>query len=178
MMRTIFVYGAISGLVIICSMITGLLLAGGEPGHGSSSMLVGYLIMIVAFSAIFIAIKRYRDRQLGGVIKFPTAFALGLAITLVASLIYVAVWEIYLYSTDYTFMGDYAASILAQKEASGASGAELEQAAAEMDRMKAQYANPLFRLPMTFVEVFPVGLLISLVSAALLRNSRFMPANA
>ena len=38
------------------------------------------------------------------------------------------------------------------------------------------YANPLYRLPITFVEMFPVGVLISLVSAALLRNSRFLPA--
>ena len=40
------------------------------------------------------------------------------------------------------------------------------------------YANPLFRLPITFVEMFPIGVLISLVSAAVLRNSRFLPARA
>jgi hypothetical protein len=178
MPRTILVYGAIAGLVIITCMIIGIVLAGGGHGGGLSSMLVGYLIMLVAFSAIFIAIKRHRDRQLGGVIKFPTALALGLGITLVASLVYVAVWEVYLYSTDYAFIGDYAAAIIAKQGASGASAAQLAATLAEMDRLKAQYANPLFRLPMTFVEVFPVGLLVTLVSAALLRNSKFMPASA
>ena len=47
---------------------------------------------------------------------------------------------------------------------------------AEMDAFKIQYADPLFRLPMTFAEIFPVGILVSLISAGLLRNSRFLPA--
>jgi hypothetical protein len=38
------------------------------------------------------------------------------------------------------------------------------------------YSNPLYRLPITFVEMFPVGVLISLISAAVLRNSRVLPA--
>jgi hypothetical protein len=47
-----------------------------------------------------------------------------------------------------------------------------------MDAFKRQYANPLFRLPMTFAEIFPVGVLVSLVSAAILRNPRVLPARA
>ncbi len=45
-----------------------------------------------------------------------------------------------------------------------------------METFKAQYANPLFRLPMTFIEIFPVGVLVSLISAAILRNPRVLPA--
>jgi hypothetical protein len=45
-----------------------------------------------------------------------------------------------------------------------------------MAEFRQQYANPLFRLPVTFIEIFPVGLVVSLISAALLRNSRFLPA--
>ena len=45
-----------------------------------------------------------------------------------------------------------------------------------MEQFKVQYANPLFRLPMTFIEIFPVGVLVSLFAAALLRNPRFMAA--
>ena len=44
-----------------------------------------------------------------------------------------------------------------------------------MEVFKTMYANPLLRLPMTFVEIFPVGVLVSLVTAGLLRNSRFLP---
>jgi hypothetical protein len=47
-----------------------------------------------------------------------------------------------------------------------------------MEAFKLQYANPMIRMPMTFAEIFPVGLLVSLVSAGLLRNPRFLPARA
>jgi hypothetical protein len=73
------------------------------------------------------------------------------------------------------FAGTMADTMVEQQRAKGVSGAQLEKFKADMDAFKAQYANPLFRLPITFSEIFPVGLLVSLVSAALLRNSRFMP---
>ena len=103
---------------------------------------------------------------------------LGLGISVVAGVMYVFVWEIYLAMTDYAFMNEYTQSIIASKEAAGVSGAELETARAEMAQMVVNYAKPLFRLPMTFLEIFPVGVLISLISAAILRNSNFMPAHA
>ena len=41
--------------------------------------------------------------------------------------------------------------------------------------MQASYRNPLFRMLVTLSEIFPVGLLVSLVSAALLRFPGFLP---
>lgn len=96
--------------------------------------------------------------------------------TLVASVIYVAAWEVNLTLTDYSFIDDYTESVIAGKEAAGVAGSELEAAVEEMTQLKERYANPLFRLPITFLEIFPVGLLITLVSAALLRRSSFLPA--
>ena len=175
MKRVIFVYGTISGVVIITSMILGFALDGDGTGAGSSQWL-GYLIMLVALSLIFFGIKRHRDQELGGVIRFGTAALLGLGITLVASVIYVGVWEAYLSMTDYAFIGDYTRSVLASKEAEGLTGAALEAEIASMETFEARYANPLFRLPMTFLEIFPVGLLVTLISAGLLKNDRFVPA--
>ncbi len=178
MKRIVLTYGVITGAVIIASMLLGLSLAGEDGEGGPFQEWVGYLIMIVALSMIFVGIKRYRDRELGGVIKFGTAVLLGLGITLVASVIYVAVWEVNLELTDHAFIDQYTESIIAGKQAEGASGAELEALTAEMATLKQRYANPLFRVPMTFLEIFPVGLLISLLAAAVLRNSRFLPAAA
>jgi hypothetical protein len=45
-----------------------------------------------------------------------------------------------------------------------------------MAEFKVMYANPWFRLPMVFSEIFPVGVLVSLVSAAMLRRPTFLPA--
>ena len=111
-------------------------------------------------------------------IRFGTATKVGLGITLIASLIYVVVWEINLSLTDYAFIDQYTESILESKRQEGLSGEAMAAAEAEMEAMKTTYANPLFRLPMTFLEIFPVGLLISLLSAAILRNRKVLPAAA
>jgi len=175
MKKIMLTYGVLSGVVIIVSMILSLRLAG-ESTTMKGLEWLGYLIMVVALSMIFVGIKRYRDQELGGVIKFGTAFRLGLGISLVAGVIYVVAWEANLLMTDYAFIDDYARLVLADKEAAGVTGAEMEAAVTEMEQLKVRYANPLFRLPMTFLEIFPAGLLITLIAAAVLRNSRFMPA--
>ena len=61
-------------------------------------------------------------------------------------------------------------------KAKGASAEALAKLTADTETFKVQYANPMYRLPMTFAEIFTVGMLVSLVSAGLLRNSRFLPA--
>ena len=175
MKGTMLTYGLVAGVLIAITMFVGLNLQSGEETPRFSQW-VGYLIMIVALSLIFVGVKRYRDRELGGVIRFGTAFLLGLGITEVASVIYVAAWEGNLSLTDYAFADDYTRSVIAGKEAAGVSGAELEAEIAKMEEFKRQYANPLFRVPVTFLEIFPVGLLIALISAAVLRNSKILPA--
>jgi hypothetical protein len=132
--------------------------------------------MLVALSTIFVAVKRTRDHDLGGVIGFGRALALGLGISVVASLFYVAAWEAALTVTGIDFARDFAESMVDAAAARGATGAALAQATAEAEAFRVQYANPFYRMPMTFAEIFPVGVLVSLVSAALLRNPRFMAA--
>jgi hypothetical protein len=132
--------------------------------------------MILALSLIFVGVKRFRDRALGGVIRFGPAFLMGLAISAVAGVIYVVGWEITLVLTDFRFMDTYTAAAIEAARAKGASPADLEALAAKLEAFRVQYANPFFRLPVTFIEIFPVGVLISLISAALLRNSGFLPA--
>ena len=104
------------------------------------------------------------------------ALWIGLGVSVVAGVIYTLGWEISLAATHYEFADSYGAAMIAAARAHGASPARLAEVAASMQAFKAQYANPLYRLPMTFAEIFPVGVVISLVSAALLRNSRFLPA--
>lgn len=176
MIRIILTYGLISGLVVVGGILATMLLSGGQAPH--SSLWLGYLVMLVALSSILVGVKQHRDQALGGVIRFRTALTIGLGIAVVASLAYVAVWEAYLAVTHYAFMDQYTAAILAAKRAAGVTGAAYAKAVAETETMRRQYANPLYRLPETFMEIFPVGLLISLVSAGLLRNPRFLPARS
>jgi hypothetical protein len=177
MTNRIFLFGTMSGLIVIGAMIAVFVASSGQPEMGQHSEFLGYTIMLVALSMIFFGVKDYRDRELGGVIRFLPAFMMGIGISIVAGIIYVLVWEVYMAYTHYTFMDAFVRSYIEQKKAAGVTGAALDKVVAEMEAMKVQYANPLFRLPMTFMEIFPVGFLISLLSAAVLRKSNVLPAN-
>jgi hypothetical protein len=176
MIDRIFLYGTIAGLIVIGAMISIFIASSGQPEMGQHSEVLGYTIMLVALSMIFFGVKSYRDNELGGVIRFLPAFMMGIGISIVAGIIYVAVWEVYMAFTNYTFMDAFVSSYIAKQKAAGVTGAALDKIVAEMEAMKVQYANPLFRMPMTFMEIFPVGFLISLLSAAVLRRSTVLPA--
>ena len=113
---------------------------------------------------------------MGGVIRFLPAWGVGLGIALMASVAYVIVWEAYLAATDYRFMDQYIAATLEARRAEGLSGEAYRTFEGQMRDMAESYKSPLYRLPLTFAEIFPVGLIVSFVSALLLRNSRFLPA--
>ena len=175
MLRYILIYGLVAGLLVgVPLSIMTLTMSG--PTMMTFGMLIGYLTMLIALSAVFIAIKRHRDADLGGVIRFWPALALGLGVSVVAGVIYVIAWEVSCAIAHADFAGSYARAMIAEQEAKGVSGAALAKVKAEMEQFKIQYANPLYRWPETFAEVFPVGVIVSLISAGLLRNSRFMPA--
>lgn len=176
MLKIALIYGAISGAIVIAIMTLGLTLSDKGAGDFAGSQAFGYLIMLVALMMIFIGVKRYRDQNLGGVIKFGPALGLGLAMAAVAGVFYVIGWEFFLASTDYAFINQYRDGVIAAKEAAGASAAELEKTTADITAMMENYRNPLFRVPITFLEIFPVGAAIALFSAAILRNSKVLPA--
>ena len=171
MFRIMLIYGAIAGVVIIGVMSLGMFLSG-----GSGSVVQGYLTMLVVLSLIFVGVKRYRDKELGGVIKFLTALGLGIGIAAVAAVFYVLSWETSLHLTDFAFVENYKQSTIAAYEAKGLTGAALAEKVTALETMMANYDNPVYRVPITFLEIFPVGLLVALISAALLRNPKVFPA--
>jgi len=174
MQKIAITYGILSGTITIATLILGLVVSDG--GSFLSSEIFGYLTMIVALSMIFIGIKRYRDQQLGGVIRFLPAFAMGLAIAVIAAIIYTFVWELYLMTSGYDFIDSYVNSAIEAKRAAGLSADKLAQEIAALEEMRSDYGKIYIRVPMTFLEIFPVGLIIALLSAALLRNPKILPA--
>ena len=171
--RIIAVYGVIAGITVAVLMRIAMMLF---PEGGTGGMVAGFASMIIALSFVFIGIKRYRDIELGGVIRFWKALGVGFGIAAIASLFYVAAWELYLYFTNYTFMEEYTRLAIQQAQKAGKSAAEISALAKDMDGFKDLYANPLTRMALTLTEILPVALLMPIFSATLLRNSRFMPA--
>jgi uncharacterized membrane protein YhaH (DUF805 family) len=171
MLRYSLIYGAISGAIIIAMIVLGMV-----TGVSNDSVVVGYLIMLVVLSLIFVGVKRYRDVELGGAIRFLPALGLGLGIAVVAGIAYVLCWETYVAISGSNYVEAYAANAIAELRTSGAPDAAAQ--IAEIEAMRDDYRNPLYRFAMTFMEMFPVGVLVAVVSAALLRNPRMLPARA
>lgn len=168
MLRTILIFGTIGGL--IAGGFTAIIPIYHDIIPTSWAMTLGYTTMLIALTTVFVGIKRQRDTAGGGVIRFWPALGMGLAISLIAGIFYALGWEIALMTMGGPdgFIDGYIAGLRAGR------GHEAE--IAQMEAMKISYRNPLFRLPMSFSEIAPVGVLVSVVSAALLRNSRFLPA--
>jgi len=171
MKKLVLVYGIIAGVIVAGMMAfsTGYYCAKGDFEGG---MIYGYSAMIIAFSMIFVGTKIFRDKQNGGIISFGKAFKVGFFITLVASTIYVLSWLVIYYNFVPDFMDKYAAAMLAKDQASGISAAELAKKTTEMNQMKEWYKNPLFVILMTYVEILPVGLVVSLISALILKRTK------
>jgi hypothetical protein len=175
MARYPLVYGGIAGAIVV-GVITATI-ALDLPSHATSET-VGYLVMLVGLSLIFVGVKRYRDVECGGVIRFGRALAMGSAIAAVAAVIYVLGWETYLAISGHDFITEYSQSVIEGLRATGATEAAITAKTAELESLSANYRNPLFRLPMTALEILPVGVIVALVSAALLRNPKLLPARA
>src|SRR5690606_7523859 len=126
---------------------------------------VGYAAMVVMFSLIFFGVRNYRNNHLNGFITFGKAFRIGALIALVASTMYVVVWLLYYYLFVPDFMDVYADYVLEKctKE-------DLPARTAQMENMKELYKNPLFVILMTYAEVLPVGLIVTFISALVLKK--------
>lgn len=174
MKKIVLKFGLISGAVL--ATFTGILMPffclseDGGLDSPVASQVVGYSAMIVAFLAIFFGIRAYRENVGGGTITFGKAFQVGILIALVASAMYVIGWEIAFWGFMPDFGDKYAAVMLKKMKADGASEAELAAETAKMAEFARLYRNPLFNVGMTFVEVFPVGLLVTLISAGILKR--------
>lgn len=169
------VYGGLAGLIIVG--LSTIAVLSGQLGH-SSSPLFGYLVMLVGLTMIFVGVKRYRDVERGGVIKFGPALGVGLAISLVAAIIYAAAFEIYMAATGFDFIAWFTEIRQRELVASGAGAAAIEAEMTELRAFGESYRNPLVRIPMHFLEIGPACIIVALVSAAILRNPRMLPARA
>lgn len=172
MLKTILTHGAVAGIVAGgCGSILALTM--GESIPEGWAMAIGYATMLIALAAVFVGVKRYRDRALGGAIGFWPALGMGVAMSLIAAVLYAIGWEIALFGIGGpdAFLDGYIARLRAGGEGSA-------EAVRQMEAMRASYRNPLIRVPITASEFAPVGVLASLAIAALLRNPRFLPARA
>jgi hypothetical protein len=168
MKRTILTFGLISGAVMASLEV--LAMAFSKQIGFDRGYVVGYTSMVLSFLLVFFGIRAYRDNEGQGIITFGRGFGVGMGIMLITCVCYVVTWEIIYYFFMPDFMDRYAAYVLDKARAAGASPAELARKAEGLRQAKEAYANPLVNVAYTFIEPFPVGLLITLISAVILKK--------
>lgn len=168
-------------LLLICGLIAGVIVstimafnAGRCSSTGSydGNLFIGYASMVLAFSLIFVGVKNYRDKYNGGSVSFGKAFRIGLWITLIASSIYVLVWLVDYYFFIPDFMDKYSAHMIQIAEKSGLSPEKMVEKRTEMAKMVELYRNPLVVILFTYMEILPVGLVISVITALILKKKK------
>ena len=172
MKKNIIIYGLIAGLLVSIFMLSSVNYLSHCEGNVDydTSMLIGYASMLLAFSLVFVGIRNYRDKYNGGVISFGKAFKTGSMIVLIASTIYVIAWVIDSFFFIPDFAEKYAAHELDKLKASGASQIEIDKQTKEMASFVRMFKNPFFNAMMTYIEILPVGLIVTLISSLILKR--------
>ncbi len=168
MKKIVLTFGLIAGLIISVLMGGSLLIA--DKLGSYHSMLLGYTIMVASFLLIYFGIRSYRDNNLAGQISFGRAFACGTLITLITCVCYVAMWEVLYFNFIPHFMDSYFAAQIHQVQAAGLDPATTAAKISAIQHSQQLYQNPFVNMAYTFMEPLPVGLIITLISAAVLRR--------
>jgi len=135
-------------------------------------MIVGYTAMVVAFLLVFFGIRSYRENIGNGYISFGRALGVGFLIMLISCLCYVITWEIVYFNFMPDFGEKYTSYVIEKARASGATSEQIAQQTEQMKNFKAMYDNPLINAAFTFLEPLPPGIVMTLISALILRKRR------
>jgi amino acid transporter len=170
MRKIVLTFGLIAGAILSAMMLITV------PFQGRISLdksaVIGYTSMVLAFLMVFVGVKTYRDNVAGGRVTFGRAFTVGLLITMVATVCYVATWQVVYYKFMPDFGERYEAATIEKARRSGASDAQIAVKVKEAAEFKEMYRNPLVNIAFTLIEPLPVGLLFTLVSAGVLSRKR------
>lgn len=168
MKKTVLTFGLIGGAVIAAMMF------GTLPFHDrigfDRGLIVGYTTMVLAFMLVFFGIRSYRENVGHGQISFGRAVAVGILITAIVCVCYVVAWEIIYFKFMPDFADKYTSYMVEKARTAGASQQVIDAKVQEMKSLKAMLDNPFINAALAFTEPFPVGLIVTLISAAILRK--------
>ena len=174
MTKIVLTFGLISGAIVAALMWIMLWAMNAGVANTDHGYVWGYATMIIALSLVFFGIKSYRDNN-GGKISFLKGLQVGILISVISAVCYATSWEAYYRSSGADFMQQYSQKYIEKMKNNGASDAEIAAAQTEMAGMMEKYQYFFFRFALTLMEIVPVGIIVTLVSAALLRKREILP---
>jgi len=175
MRKIILIYGLISGAIISAFMFMTMPLWESGTINFDNGELVGYTTMVIALSLVFFGVKSCRDQFYNGSISFWQAFKAGMLITLIASLMYALSWEIAYRTVASGFTEKMTQHYVEKAKNEAKNETDLQAAMLEIENFNEWYKNPVLRFGMTLMEILPVGIVITLISALLLKRREILP---
>jgi hypothetical protein len=169
MKKTVLTFGLISGVLSSAMMLTTLLFV--DRVGFDRAAIVGYTGIVLSFLLVFFGVRSYRE-QSGGTLTFGRGFAVGILITLISCVFYVVTWQFVYFKLNRGFLDQYTAYTIKKAQSEGATDQAIAALRQQMADFKVTYDKPLYNAAYTFIEPFPVGLLITTISAAVLRKKR------
>ncbi len=177
MKKSILSFGLISG-VFSAVMLLATVPFADKIGFDKGEYL-GYTVIVLSLLMVFFGVRSYRDNAGNGQMTFAQGFAVGISITVISCICYVITWEVMYFKLLPGFMDKYSAYMVQKLQAQGASPAVIQAEVLQIKKYKEMYDNPFLNAAMTFLEPFPIGLVITLISAAVLRRKpKAQPAEA
>lgn len=168
MKKIVLTFGLISGLIVSTLMVLTVPFAD-EIGFDRAEV-IGYTSIVAASLLIFFGIRSYRDNVGSGRVSFGRAFRVGALIALISSVCYTATWEVVYYNFMPDFLEKYQAHHLEKAVARGATRAEIGAIMTKNERDAELYRNPIINVGVTMLESLPIGLVVALISAGVLRR--------
>jgi hypothetical protein len=170
MQKVVLTFGLIGG-VMLAVMVVAI-----APFHDQigfdRGVYVGYATMVLAFLMVYFGVQSYRDNVAGGSVTFGRAFFVGLLISIVIMVCYVATWEVVFYNFMPDYFDKYAAYSLEQARQSGASETAIAEQTKQMAGFKEMFKNPLIFAAFGLLEPLPVALVFTLVTAGVMSRKR------
>jgi len=174
MKKTVLTFGLISGAVSASMMLITIPFVdaiGWKKGE-----ILGYTGIVLSALLVFFGVRSYRENAGGGRLTFGRGFAVGILIALISSACYVGTWEIVYFKFMPGFAEKYAAHMVERAKTSGACQQKMNETERKAKQFTEMYHNPVINVALTFTEVFPIGLVVTLVSAGILRKKARGPA--
>ena len=163
MVNNIFKNGIFGGIIATAVMSSMVFYMKANPGVQPNAV-IGFISMLLAFSFLILGVKQQREIN-NGTITFGKAFLTGLGISFIISTMYVLAWLVIFYNFFPDFIERYSEMVL-----KNTSSGELAAKTTEMNQMKEWYKSPLMVILLTYMEIFPLGIVVSLIAGLILKK--------
>lgn len=164
MKRITLIFGGIIGFILTTNSIIHIHMMYNNPDYKGNDV-IGYASMVIIFSLIYFGVRNFRNNHLDGKIGFSSAFKTGAIICFIASTFYVVFGLLHYY----VFVPDFG-EVYTDYVIRNSAPDEVEAVTAQMESFLEMYKNPLFAILISYIEVLPIGMVVALISAFIVKK--------